>query len=830
MGARTALAETLALYMRDGGYRLDRLARDATVPKQTLSRWLTGTSARPHQWQPLLQVAATLGLNRARTERLLRAAGQPSLATLLARDHAPGDAALLALWRVAAPHNLPAALTSFFGREDEVLDVAERLADPIVRLLTLTGPGGSGKTRLALAVADAILDAFPDGVWFVPLAPLTEPALILPAIAQALRIGAVPSMPLADRLADSLRPRRTLLLLDNFEQVRDAGPAITTLLTAAPGLKVLVTSRTILHLSGEHEWPVAPLAPPQPGASFAMLIANPAVMLFAARARAAHPAFALTRANAAPVAALCARLDGLPLALELAAARVRRFPPEELLARFGSRLALGSDGPRDISPRQRTLRATVAWSGELLTPRERRLFARLSVFAGGCTPDAAVAVCGEAGDGAEVFADLVALREASLLERAQRPNGALRYGMLETIREYATEQLAVSGERETVRDHHAAYVLEQLPTPRPYVPGVQQVAWQATLQDEVDNLRAALGWSLAHGQRELAARLAGASWPFWHETTRFVEGNGWLQAALAAGAGLPASLRAPLATGLLVLTFSEGDYGRCVELGDEAAVLWTGLGDRHGLGVVTLYQALNAQNRGDFAGARAFYEQSLAHWRALDDPSGLIVCLSHLAFMLSQYGEFAAAEEHFAAVHALCTRHDDRAGLARWAIDRGLSIMMQGHFHEARGLLQQGLDLSRELYHPFNVPAALCYLGLATLLDGEPNEAAGYLGESLRLRRDSGDRFGIVYCLIGLAGVANLRHQAARAARLCGAAAALQTALAAIIPPGPGLLYEGQLALVRESLGAEGFAQAWATGQALAPEAAIAEALEEAGA
>ncbi|HEU5422318.1 MAG TPA: NB-ARC domain-containing protein [Nitrolancea sp.] len=438
---QSPLAVLLTQHMTERGLTQARLAHLTGLSKATLNRWLSGKSDHPYHHLGVLRLAAALGLRKVETSRLLRAAGLPPLDALAASAE-PEERALLARWAAPERHHLPADLTSFVGREDEIVTVAELLCRDGLRLLTLTGPGGSGKTRLALRVARETLDVFPGGVFFVPLGAVAEPGLLLKSIAERVGLRDVLDSALPARLTGWLRGKRVLLLLDNLEQLLESGPAIAGLLRASPGLTVLATSRVPLHLSGEHEWPLLPFPLPAPEEPGARLRANPAVRLFIERAEAANPRRRLDDEDLPAVAEICARLDGLPLAIELAAAGTRARVPWRLLADFPSRLDLAGDGPRDLPQRQRTLRNTIAWSVELLPEPARRLFPRLAVFAGSWDAEAAAAVCAPEGTPVEaVEGFLRTLVDASLIQSAPAAVGTPRYRMLETIREFGLERL-----------------------------------------------------------------------------------------------------------------------------------------------------------------------------------------------------------------------------------------------------------------------------------------------------------------------------------------------------------------------------------------------------
>jgi predicted ATPase len=463
--------------------------------------------------------------------------------------------------------NLPAQPTPLIGREREVADVTALLRRGDVRLVTLTGPGGTGKTRLGFQIAAELLDDFAEGTYFVDLAPISDPDLVASVIAQTLGARETGGRPLVELLNTYLREKHLLLLLDNFEQVLSAAPLVAGLLAAAPRLKVLVTSREVLHLRSEKEFPVPPLELPDPQhpKEIETLSQYAAVQLFIARALDVKPDFAVTNQNAPALAEVCARLDGLPLALELAAARIKLFSPEALLARLNSRLAVLTGGPRDLPERQQTLRNTIEWSYNLLDAGEQTLFRRLSIFVGGCTGDAVEAVCNPDGDlPLEVIDRLAALLDKSLLKQLEGSDGAPRFMMLETIREYALERLAASGETEVLRRRHAECFLALAETAEPQFHGSDQRLWLDRIEIEHDNLRAALAWSL-EGQRAtpqspddqlrsaLGLRLAAALWQFWDRRGYAPEGRRWLERTLAAdrGTATPGRLKALVVASML---------------------------------------------------------------------------------------------------------------------------------------------------------------------------------------------------------------------------------------------------------------------------------------
>jgi predicted ATPase/DNA-binding CsgD family transcriptional regulator len=686
---------------------------------------------------------------------------------------------------------LPQPATPLIGREREVAEVCALLARDTVRLVTLTGPGGIGKTRLALAVADALggesSTGFRDGVHCVSLAQLTDPVLVLQAIEQGLSTRKAAAsgrkLPLPERLQRLIDRQRILLVLDNFEQVIGAALDIAGFLDGCPNLKIVVTSREVLRLSAEYCYPVPPLALPDlenlPRLKF--LAQVEAVRLFVTRALAVQPDFALTEQNAAAVAAIGHRLDGLPLAIELAAARVRLQPPAAMLAGFG-RLTLLIGGARDKPARHQTLRNAIAWSYDLLGPDEQRMFRRLTVFAGGCTLDAAVTVGSGQSDAVQTIASLL---DKSLLRRAAAEEERLY--MLETIREYALEQLEASGEAEEARRAHALCYLAPAEEGEVEVVGPNQTVWLARLEQEHDNLRAALAWAVGGDDPPLGARLASALWRFWLIHGHLDEGRRWLDAVMSGGHSLPRALRARALNAAGRLTLRQGDYTSAQAMLEESLALRRSLGDQRGLMQTLDNLGLTALYQDDLPRAQSYFEQSLAGWRLLGEKLGISNSLNHVGIVLRYRGEYDLAAQFY---------------------------------NECR-------ELARDLHDKFPMAAALHNLGQMAHHLGDDATARPLLCESLLLVRQINDRPHIGVGLADLAGMWAAQGQAERAARLFGAAEALSDQTHAGMYRAQQLAYEKDVARGAAQLDEATWQAAWAEGRAMPLDDACALAIEE---
>ncbi len=733
------------------------------------------------------------------------------------------------------PNNLPAQPTPLIGREQEGAAVCGLLRREDVRLLTLTGPAGTGKTRLGLQVAADLIDDFADGAFFVPLAPISDPGLVTSTIAQTLGVREASGQPLLESLQDALRAKQMLLLLDNFEQVVAAALVVAELLIGCPRLKILVTSREVLHLRGEHEFPVPPLALPNLTRlpTSAPLSQYAAVALFIQCAVAVKPNFAVTNENAPAVAEICIRLDGLPLAIELAAARIRLLTPQAMLTRLNRRLALLTGGPRDLPARQQTLRNAIAWSYDLLEPTEQTVFHRLAVFAGGCSLEAAEAIIGGAGPVCEpeVLKTVAALVDKSLLRQEETTGGEPRFRMLETIREYALEQLEASGEAASLRQQHAAFYLALAEQAEPELFGPQTAAWLDRLEQEHDNLRATLRWFVEHAEVEHALHLGAALGRFWRMHGHLTEGRERLLALLSAtGAGshrTVARAKVLLAAGWLAR--DQADYNTARTLLAESLALARELGDKHGIAWSLTILGVVARYQGDHAAARAQLEEGLTVARALGDKVCIAATVGNLGLVARDQGDYNAARHLLEQSLAAAREVGDSLGIAWPLTNLGLIAQYQGEYATAHALHTEALEVYRILGDRQNIAHSLNNLGLVATAQVDYATALLLFQESLYILSEVRDNRGIAFVLEGLACVAAGQHQPQRALRLAGAAGALREAIGATSPPSWQQMYAGYLEAVRQAVGAHDAAAASAAGRAMSLPQAIAYAAEAPG-
>jgi len=728
----------------------------------------------------------------------------------------------------ARPKNLPAQRTGFVGRKKEVAALKELLVRQDVRLVTVTGPGGIGKTRLAVQVAGELVEHFPGGAHFVPLASLGDPALIASAIVQTLGIREAGGHTALDILKKNLQDAsRTplLLLLDNFEHLVQAAPTIADLLATAPNLKIVVTSQAALHVYGEHEFPVPPLALPDSRSktSVEVLSQCPAVALFVQRAVAARPDFELNAENAAAVCEICARLDGLPLAIELAAARVKVLSPSLMLTRLASRLQLLTGGARDLPHRQQTLRAAMDWSYELLSAAEQRLFRRLSVFAGGCNLEGVEAVCDTKGDlDLDLLNGMASMVDKSLVQQIERVKGETRFGMLETIREYALEKLKASGELPLTKRAHAAYCLvlaEEDATE-------ESAEWLERFAVEHDNFRAGLEWLTETGDVEWGLRLGTALFRFWEIREYLAEGRDSLGKLLKlAGAQAPTKARARALFAAGVLAGGQGDYASADGLIGESQDIARQLGDKTGVAVSLNALAVTAGDRGDVAVARTLFEESLVLWRELGDQKAVARALSNLANVLKLQGDYDRALSLHLECLSIFRELGDLTGVA-WSLNyQGDLQRDRGDSPAARKLYEQGLAIFRGLGDRWGIAGTLADLGSLAREQGNYSSARSLYAESIKLFQELDHKRGIARLLECSACSAAAQLEAERSLRLAGAAAALRQNIGAPLTPTEQAKLEAALKPARQALTNTVAATAWLEGSALPVEKAIEEVL-----
>ena len=811
--------------------------------------------------------ASLLDLGRHRLKDL----GQPEHVHQIIYPALPADfPPLRSLGSPSLPNNLPQQTTSFIGREQEVRAVKTLLLQS--RLLTLTGAGGSGKTRLSLQVAADLLNGDGDGVWLVELGALFDPALVPQAVADVLGVKETPETPLAQTLAEWLKEKRLLLILDNCEHLVSACASLAdALLRSCPGVHLLTSSREALNVPGEQMYRVPTLSVPDPKQTYTppALLPFESVRLFTERAKTVQPSFAVTDANAADVAAICVRLDGIPLAIELAAARVRSLPVEQINTRLDQRFRLLTGGSRTVLPRQQTLRALVDWSYDLLTQNEKTLLCRLSVFAGGWTLEAAEAVCSdETIEAWEVLDLLTSLVNKSLVAYDETEDGAGRDRLLETVRHYAADLLAASGETEDVQARAASWFLRFAEEAKPKLSGPEQGIWLSRLEAEHDNLRASLSWfETANAPAEAGLKLGGQLFQFWNRRGHLSEGRLWLNRALAklAQEGEPSVVRARALNASGSLAFRQGDYEAARELREASLAIFRQLGNQSGIAATLMNLGMVAQEQGDYKAAQVLHRESLTIQRQLGDREGIGQALNNLGVVMLNQGDYAAAQALFEESLTLRQQMENKRGIAVCLINLGDVADSRGEYADAEALHKASLALSREQGEVYGIAASLNRLGSTACRRGDYDAARAFYAEALSLNRQQGDRSGIadslmglgmvaekqgdltaayalcqeslaicramgdqrriVISFVGLGSIAQGQYQPVQAARLLGAAASLRETIGTVLNPADQQEADSQAAQVREALGAEAFFVEWDIGRAMTLDQAVEYAL-----
>jgi predicted ATPase len=727
------------------------------------------------------------------------------------------------------PNSLPVQRTAFIGRENEAAALRQLLTREDVRLVTLTGPGGIGKTRLALQVAGEVAEQFAGGVTFVALSAVSESNSVISAIAQSLGVRETgnqsPLESLKERVASLDEP--LLLVLDNFEHLLSAAPVVAQLLTTGLKLKILVTSQAPLHVYGEHEFPVPPLALPDPKAVLTLetLSLLPSVALFMERARAIKHEFALTKENAPAIVSICARLDGLPLAIELAAARIKLLPPSAMLDRLESSLTLLTGGARDLPTRQQTLRGTVDWSYSLLNTAEQTLFRRLSIFTGGCTLEAVEAVCDTRGDlGIDVFDGIDSMVDKSLVQQVEQANVETRFVMLSTIREYALERLAESDDEPATRRAHAAYYL--VLAEEGAKDATVHPEWLDRFETEHDNFRKALDYLIKAGDAEWGLRLGTALFRFWETREHLAEGRNTITRLLA----LPGTvdrpkLRARMLFASAVLAGEQGDYVCSQQLFEDSLEICLELKDNRGVAVALNALAVNARDRGDLGTATFLFERCAAIWKDLGDTADIARALSNLASVMKFKGEYSKASSLYDECLTLFRQVGDEAGMA-WTLNyQGDVAREQFDLTSARSFYENSLAAFRQLGDVWGIAGALSDLAGICCDQGNNAEAHRLYGESIRMFQELDHKRGIARVLECLASTASAQSNAEQSLHLAGAAAALRQRIGAPLTPAEQNILEKALDFARRTIGNAAGLNAWMEGWAMPVEQAVQEAL-----
>jgi len=806
--AASTFAALLRRYRRMAGISQEELAERAQLSIRAVSDLERGVRQAPHE-DSVQRLAGALDLSVEDRRAMIASVSRRRRPRFVSQA-------------VAAPPLLPAEVTPLVGREREEAAAVHLLHSPDVRLLTLIGPGGVGKTRLALRVAETLWEEYADGVYFVPLATVS-PSLLPRAIAAALGIRDDGDLTREESVVARLRECETLLVLDNFEHLAGAAIFVSRLLRGCPKLTVLVTSRVALHLRGEHLLDVPPLKIPEPSED---LMADAelrysAIALFVQCARAMRADFALTDNTEVSVAAICRRLDGLPLAIELAAVQIRSMTPDMLLDRLKRGVDLLPSGPIDLEPRQQTMRNTIAWSYDLLTEDEQAFFRQLSVFVGGCTVEAADAVAGDLKVNA--LALLTALQDRSLLLRQSDDSARPRFGMLETIREHAMELAAAGDDQPAIRYRHAEYFLGLAMQGETAFRGPEQPHWSDLLIADRDNLQAALQWFAGSDRLERALLLTGAIYDYWITWGYVREGRAWLERLLELADGMEPAVRVPpnALTGAARLAGIQCDHARAAELYQRAVDAYRQDGNPRLLAMALNNQGTNAHLLRKYELAVTYYREGLEVARGIGDVFGMAMPLSNLGLIAAQQGDYGEADALLDEAILLWREQGNQQKLAITLANRAGLAFRQGAYDDAVALHEEALAMKRAIGDTMATAHSLGDLGWAEIERGNHARAQAALEEALLIFGEAGQRDGIAECFEGMGRIAQHRDDAHRAARMYGAAARLREELGAAHHPADLPRHESALAAIRAALGVDNFQAAWMAGRVMSLDDAV---------
>jgi predicted ATPase/DNA-binding XRE family transcriptional regulator len=794
------------------GLTQEDLAERTGLSVRGISDLERGERSRPH-FETVRLLADALELEPADRNALVVAARPP-----------PGTAPAEAIHPITVISTLPIPATRLVDREQEIRDAVRLLDHGETRLLTMTGPGGVGKTRLAIAVA--LQSAAAEDAVFVDLAPISDPDLVGPTIVRALGLRDAGDQTPGELLKEAFSNSRVLLVLDNFEQVIPARSLVSDLIATCPLLKVLATSRMPLRLRSEQEIPVPPLALPDPTSqsSLADLERSPAVTLFVQRAQAADPHFSFDAENAPSVIEACHRLDGLPLAIELAAARVKLLSPQVLVSLMERRLELLTGGPMDAPERQRAMTAAVAWSHDLLSGETQLLFRRLAVFAGGFTLEAVEAVCAE---GLPFALDqLSELADHSLVQRDDHLNGSPHFRMQEVVREFARERLEESGESLTIQNAHAAYYLDFTERANVGLTGPQQGAWLTRLIADEGNLATALDFAIDQQDAETALRMVGNLWAFWARRGHLGEGRMWVERALGIANNAPLLSRTRAFRILGSLAIDLADFPNAQTLFEASRDVSAELEDEEGFTISQNGLALVARYRGNFDQAQVLQESILEVWRKRGDLRREAITLHNLGDVANALGRFEEARVRHQEALVIQQAIGDGGGIAYSFLSLAEMTCDAGDPATAQPMFERSLVLFEDVGDHLGVAYASYGLGRVASLQHEASRASEQFAEALALRREFGDRRGIIECVEGIAGVALVAGKTEQATRLFGAAATARSTLGVPLTPVARTVIDVKTEALRDVLGSSVFATAWALGEVMTIEQSAGEAAE----